>query len=271
MGFFESNWAVFKTELKYSLAYKFSMLISVLTGPLYLLTNYLIWSAIYEATQQDIIAGFNFEQMTTYIVITIITGYLIWDNIYDLLAEQVKNGAFSINLLRPISFIRMQFVWKIAHRSLAIFMEFLPVAIILGLIFGFDIYQTQNFVFYLAAVAIAFVLKYLVNLLLGMLAFWATETHGIFFIYRMSLVIFTGAFLPLSFFPPIVQKIFFFLPFQFMSYVPARIFMGDYLLAGVLFTPVEILMYGVVQIFALSIISVIFWKISLKRFHGVGI
>lgn len=271
MGFMSENIAIYRTTLKNTLAYRFSMLFSLLSGPLYAIVSYTIWQAIFSATERAQIAGFTFEQMTTYVVINAVTGYLIWDNVNEHLANSIKKGNFSVFMLKPLSFIRYQFICKVAHRTMAAFIEFLPVAIILGLFVGFDVYKTQNLFFYLGAVAIAFVTRYLINLILGIFAFWVVETHGVFFIYRSTSIILNGNLLPLSFFPLVVQKIFFLLPFQFIAYVPARMFMGNYVLGGIQFTPIEVLAYGVFQIFVLSIITILFWKFSTKRFCGEGI
>ena len=68
------------------------------------------------------------------------------------------------------------------------------------------------------------------------MAFWLVKTNGV----RRAVLVFkdvcSGIFLPLTLFPVQIQKVLFFLPFQFISYVPARVFMGSYELAGMTFS-----------------------------------
>ncbi len=267
---FETERIIYWTQLKNAVAYRFDMMISLLTGPLMLLADFVIFKAIYEASGKTVIAGFTFEQMVPYLVVVTGTQYIIWDNIHDHLADEIRHGNLTPFLLRPISYWWYQFVRKLGHRTLAFFIEFLPVMFICGLLFGFGIFNTNNLLLYAAAVAIAFVIRYLVQLCLGILGFWFVRAHGLLWIYRMLSYFIQGNTIPLSFYPPVVQKVFFFLPFQFIAYVPARIFLGQYELAGITFAPWEVVLYGAVQVVVLFAIVVVLWNISIKKYCGAG-
>ncbi len=270
MTFIRSSLDIYFTVWKESLAYRFSMLFSIISGPLSMIVNYIIWKNIFYASGQTIISGYTFEQMITYIVIAFVTVYLTWDDVDQHYQKGVESGGFIIDLLKPISSLRYLFFGKLGHRSLAFFLEFIPVLFLMGLLFGFHIYKTNNITLYFISLAIAFVISFLLNSLIGMLAFWIVKPRGLMEIYNMLKFFLHGSLLPLSLFPEIIQKIFFFLPFQFVAYVPARIFMGDYVLGSVAFTPLEVVLYGLLQIGILSLILMLVWKKSIKRFCGVG-
>ena len=267
---FQTEQIIYWTQLKNAVAYRFSMLISLLTGPIHLFASYVIFKAIYEASGQQVIAGFSFEQMVPYMVVAMGTQYLIWDNTHENLADEIRRGNLTPFLLKPVSYWWYQFVRKLGHRTLAFFIEFLPVMFICGLIFGFGIFKTSNIGWYAAAVAIAFVIRYFVQLCLGILGFWFVRAHGLLWIYRMLSYFIQGNTIPLSFYPPAVQKVFFFLPFQFIAYVPARIFLGQYELAGIMFAPWEVILYGALQVLVLFAIVVMLWNISVKKYCGAG-
>lgn len=270
MGFMQANLSIYLASLKEATAYRITMLLSLLTGPFMLLVNYFVWKAIFSGSGKAVLGGFTFDQMITYLVISSITWYVIWDDTEDELKDGVREGTFTIYLLKPLSFIRFMFIKKIGHRTWAFFLEFIPVIFILGFMFGFQIYENSHVLWYAAMLAIGFITLFLVNVLLGLLAFWFVRPNGIIWIYRMVGRFLYGGFLPLSIFPQTFQKIFFFLPFQFVSYVPAQAFIGRYTLAGITLAPAQIFLYGVLQVTLLFLIVLLCWRISIKKYCGVG-
>jgi ABC-2 type transport system permease protein len=270
MGFMQANIGIYWATLKEATAYRVTMLLSLITGPLVVLVNYFVWQAIYTGSGKAVLGGFTLDQMITYIVISQITWYLIWDDTEDELKNGVKEGTFTMYLLKPLSFMRFAFVKKIGHRTWAFFLEFIPVILILGFMLSFQIYKNGNIFWYAATLLLGFVTLFLVNMLLGLLAFWFVRPNGIIWIYRMVGRFLYGGFLPLSIFPHSVQKVFFFLPFQFVNYVPAQAFIGRYELAGITLTPTGILLYGVLQVAILFLIVLVCWRISVRKYCGVG-
>jgi len=267
---FNADFSIYFTSVKSAIAYRFTMMLSILTGPLTLLVNYVIWNGVFKASGKTVISGFTFDQMVTYIVISFITVYLTWDDIDGRLADGVREGSFATFLLKPISFLRYEFVNKLGHRTLAFLIEYIPVFLIMNFLFGFKLFKTNNFFVYLISLGLAFTVSFFLSVLLGILAFWVVKPQGLMRIYNMLEFFIHGTVLPLSLFPDIIQKVFFFLPFQFVAYVPATVFIGNYNLGGVIFSSFEIILYGLVQILILFLITLLLWKISIKRFCGVG-
>ena len=61
-----------------------------------------------------------------------------------------------------------------------------------------------------------------------MLAFLTTYIFGMNIIKGAVLNFLTGRLIPISFFPAVMQKVFEFLPFTGMTYVPVMIYLGKY-------------------------------------------
>jgi ABC-2 type transport system permease protein len=61
------------------------------------------------------------------------------------------------------------------------------------------------------------------------------NTYGIRFTMRIIMEVVDGAIIPLSFFPLVLQKIFSFLPFPFLIYLPIRIYLGKISLEELIF------------------------------------
>ena len=215
------------TSAKLSIAWRFSMLMSILTGPLFVLINLVVWQAIFSASGRDAIGGLTLEQMILYLAIGNLIQYLVWDDAADHIANKVRDGTFLTYLLRPATYLWYAFLWKIGHRSVAFLIEFIPILGVLTLIVGPRLLLEGHWGYFTVTVAIAFVIVYLIKVIIGLLAFWLTRVHGVIMLYRVVNPFLYGTFFPLSILPLPVQRVMLFLPFQFVSYVPARAFIGS--------------------------------------------
>ena len=73
---------------------------------------------------------------------------------------------------------------------------------------------------------LALLIDALIAVLIGLAAFWLEEVLPLFWIYQKLLFTVGGMFLPLEIFPDWLRKISAWLPFRFITYVPARAFVA---------------------------------------------
>jgi ABC-2 type transport system permease protein len=78
---------------------------------------------------------------------------------------------------------------------------------------------------------LAFVLKFCISYIAGLSCFYTSNGYGVIFLRQTITDIFSGAMLPLSFYPKWFQNIAGVLPFQASVYTPTQLFLGR--LAGV--------------------------------------
>lgn len=266
---FETERTIIGMSLKQSFAWRTNMMLSIVTGPLFVIVNYVIWKGLYAAAGTATIRGFTFEQMVVYVAISSMTIYLIWDDMEGRLRDDVHTGSLSTYLLRPIPYLWFNFVNKVGHRLMAFFIEFLPVLGILAIMFGKVILQ-GNWLLFGIAICIGFIIHFLLRALVGILAFYFIRPRGLIETYKVLSALLYGNILALSLFPQALQRVFIFLPFQFVSYVPTRLYMGSYELAGITLSPAQILICGVLQCIILYLIVLFAWSRAVKRFCGVG-
>lgn len=113
-------------------------------------------------------------------------------------------------------------------------------------------------------------MNFYIHYILGMTAFWFTQSSGIRRVFDLLSGVFSGVFIPLVFFPEALQKALFFLPFPYMSYVPVMVFTGEFTLAGVhLEIPVIVGIQGFAVCIAI-LLSELIYRASMRRFNGVG-
>lgn len=258
--------AVIRATYKENFAFRSNMAVSLITQPIYFLVQYFIWQAVFQT--RDAVSGFTLQTMLYYFAVTSLLGFLNWDDADGSLQRLVETGKFITFLLRPVYHLYYAFFEKVGHRILAFWIELVPI---FGfyLLFGIRPVPVMP-VWAIISTALSFILGFLINYIIGTLAFWLVKTNGI---RRAMLVIkdlSAGLFLPLTLFPAAMQKVLFFLPFQFISYVPARVFMGSYELAGITLSIPQVVGLQAVMVIVTYLLYRVVWFFAIKRFTGVG-
>ncbi len=247
--------------------YRSHSMVSIFVGPVYFLVQYFIWKAVYNT--RDSISGLSLEQMITYFAIASLISYIIMDFADWNLQMLIHTGKFLTFVMRPMSHVYFAFSQKVGHRVLGIVFEFLPLFLIFTLIIRIRLVPAQPF-WAVLSIALGFVMMFLVNYCVGVTAFWLTRTSGIRRMFLILRDICSGVLVPLTLFPALLQKVFFVLPFQFITYVPIRVFIGSYELGGYSCTIPQIVGIQTVAVLLMAIFTILFYKQGLKQFTGVG-
>jgi ABC-2 type transport system permease protein len=248
-------------------AYRSHVLVSLFVGPVYFLTQVFIWTAVF--TNRETINGLTLEQMLLYYGVATVIHYLTYDSAGWNIQMLIHSGRFLTFMLRPMSHRFFALSQKVGHRMLGLMLEFIPVYLMFWFLFKIRLVPVYPF-WSLLSVGLSFVMIFLINYTIGLSAFWLTRTGGVRQMFAIMRDLFAGVFIPLSFFPEIFQKIFFILPFQFCTYVPIRVFLGSYELAGISLTIPQIVAVQALAVLGMLGISEIVWRLGIKRFTGVG-
>lgn len=258
------GWATYKEWA----AFRSHMAVSILIGPIYFLVQYFIWQAIFST--RDTLNGFTLEQMLVYYGVMSCINYLTFDFADWNLQMLIRTGKYVTFVLRPVSHIFFAFSQKLGHRSLGFWMEFLPVCLIYFFILGIDLIPAQP-LWAIVSVILGFIMTFLVNYCIGLTAFWLTNADGIRRMFLLVRDVTAGVLVPLTFFPEMVQKVLLFLPFQFMQYVPVRVFVGSYELAGITLSIPQIVGLQALAVLLMWGLSSILIRLGLRKFTGVGV
>jgi ABC-2 type transport system permease protein len=275
MGFFRRICITFNTlkavafvTYKEWAAYRSHILVSLFTGPVYFLVQYFIWKAVY--TGHDVLNGFTFEQILAYYGLATIINYLIMDFADWNLQMLIRTGRFITYILRPLSHRFFAFSQKVGHRILGFWLEFIPVYLLFFFVFHIRLIPARPFWFFLSLV-LSFSIMFFINYCVGIAGFWLTRIAGIMEMFRIMRNLFAGLYIPLSFFPLVIQRFFFFLPFQFIVYTPFRVFLGSYELAGITLSIQWIVLLQALMLVVVILMSEILWRLGIRRFTGVGV
>lgn len=252
-------------------AYRTHSMVSIFVGPVYFLVQYCIWKAVYSAQggAGAVINGMTFEQMLTYFGVNALIGYLTMDFADWNLQMLVRTGKFLTFALRPLDHKLFAFSQKLGHRVLGFFFEFLPCFLIFMFAFKIKLIP-DHWILAINSIALGFCMTFLVNYCIGLTAFWFVRAQGIRGVFQALQTVFNGSLIPLVFFGDNWQKVLFFLPFQYMLYVPSRVCTGSYELAGHAYELTQIVGIQACAVLIFLIITCAMYKAAMKRFNGVG-
>jgi ABC-2 type transport system permease protein len=225
-----------------------------------------VWTTI--ARTQGNVGGLTANDFVTYYLTLLIVDQMTSDITIHLLAYKIQDGTLSGELLRPVHpILTNTLVNNIAFKAL-VFMVFVPVWLILVMLFqpDYSMVTVGSVLQAIPALALGFGINFLIGSMITSLAFWTTRVFSIGEFYMGLFVLFSGEFVPLQLMPPLIQRLADILPFQFFIYFPVQIILGRVALDTMLWKYAYALLWLVISYILFRIV----WREGLKRFSSVG-
>lgn len=260
------NLALVRAGFKIGLAYRFHFFVNMIRAPLTLVIYFFLWTSIFRYAGKDVINGFTFAELMTYYAISIIVGVLTYSGCDEWIEEEVLNGEVVSSLLRPVQYIRENYFLEIGIRTVAVVCEAIPTLLVALVFFNVTTASAVNGVFFIASVILASWMTYLLTFLVGLSAFWLKKIHGLRRVKRVMIAFLDGALIPVTFFPVWGQQVAYFLPFQYLRFIPINVYLGKYSVLEV----AKFLGLQLVWILMLAGIVTLVWKKAVRRVEGVG-
>jgi ABC-type uncharacterized transport system, permease component len=120
------------------------------------------------------------------------------------------------------------------------------------------------------SIIFAFLMNFYINYCIGMTAFWLVQSSGIRMVYQVIAEILSGSLIPLVFFPKVLQKMLFFLPFQYTTYVPASVVMGKYTLGGITMEISQVVMIQGTAVAVVIALSEVIYIRAMNKYTDAG-
>lgn len=261
--------ATLKVHLKVMIQYKWSHLASLLVDPIILLINIALFTSIYSYNKTNQVLGYSLTQMIWYFAVVTFVWYFIWNSTDQSISSRVLSGSLTMDLLKPLSIFQYEFAQAVALRVGGIVFEFLPSIFLYSLMRYPDFLTAVAFLKFLAVISLAFVLYFLINFLIGLSAFVIKSNYSVQSIKFFVISLAAGAYIPLEFFPNWLNRIFSYLPFQYLFYWPIQIFLnkGD---SANTSTFITILLQQMLWIAALYVCCRFAWSRAVKKYCAVG-
>ena len=183
-----------------------------------------LWQAIYK---EGSVNGYSYVQMVWYLIMTELIVFSSGGmNILNSINEDVKSGAIAYQLGRPVHYILLQFT-GILGQVFVNLVSFGALAAILGHVFvgPLPTLRLAGIFAMLLSVALGLTLGMFFMALIGLSAFVFEDNFALFLIYQ-KICFMLGVFLPVEFLPPWLQPVAKSLPFSYMTWAPAKIFVN---------------------------------------------
>lgn len=251
----------FLLQLQYRAALVLWMLDMVLNPLIYLV----VWSTV-ASSNGGSLDGYSPGAFAAYFIVLLLVNHLTDNWAYYQFQERVREGLLSPLLLRPLHPIHADLATNLTNKFLMLLVV-LPAMCALILLFRPEAQVTPwTILAFLPALILAMALRFLLEWVLGLAAFWTTQMDAVIQIYYIVQLFLSGKMAPLSVFPPVVQWLAWFLPFQWMIAFPVQLVLGQ--------LPTSAILPG----FAMQLIwlclslglLILLWRRGLRQYSAVG-
>jgi ABC-2 type transport system permease protein len=211
------------------MAYRGDFLLGTLLRFLPMITTILLWQAIYAGSGQSQLAGFRYREMIAYLLLTNISRmFSSMPNLAAGIARDVREGTLKRYLIQPVDMIGYLLSYRVAHKVAYIVTSFLPYALLFFLCRGFfdGFPGPLTMLAYAASLVLSFLIGFFFEASVGMLGFWFLEVTSLLYIVMTLTFFISGQLLPLDLLPQPWAGLLKALPFQYMAYFPAVVFLG---------------------------------------------
>ncbi len=215
-------WAVFRTQLVNSLAYPMDLLGRSLLIVLFMWIFMNLWRVTYGSTGSHSIAGLTLVDTMWYLMMAEAV-MLSKRELSETITEQVKDGSVAYLLNKPFNFILYHFAAGLGDTVLAFAGNLVIGSAVVWLMAG-PPPGPAGWLLAAVAVVFAWLLDFCFSALIGLSAFVVEETNAFRWIYQKLLLVLGGLLIPLDFFPDWLQTVSLNLPFAWIIYGPARLF-----------------------------------------------
>lgn len=218
-------WEIIKVSIKVDFAYLAEAWGAFIVTVFQIFVFYYIWMAIYKFDSS--INGISKDQIVTYLILSRIIYTQITYGFIPKLGRIIHTGAISMELLRPMDFMFLMFFERVGDFLAFATMTAVPTLIICSLTLGMQL-PKDFFTFgcFVLSLAFALTISFFFDFFVGLLTFYTNYSWGLQTFQEAFISLFSGALIPIAFFPGWLKYITNFLPFQQMSYSPVSIYLG---------------------------------------------
>jgi ABC-2 type transport system permease protein len=220
---------ILRASLKERMAYRGDFLLGTVLRFLPMITTILLWKAVYEGSKEKTQAGFTYSEMIAYLLLTHISRmFSSMPNLSGGIARDIREGTLKRYLIQPVDLIGYLISYRVAHKVAYVITSALPYGLLFWLCRSyFDRFPDfGTFCVYGLSLVLAFLVGFFFEVCVGMVGFWFLEVTSLLYIVMTMNFFISGQMLPINLLPEPWFTILKWLPFQYMAYFPAVVFLG---------------------------------------------
>jgi ABC-2 type transport system permease protein len=226
---------IFRVSLIERLTYRGDFFFSTCLRFLPMVTTILLWTAVYHGASPSHsvgdtrLNGFSFDQIIAYLLLVHISRmFSSMPGLANGISRDIRDGSLKKYLLQPIDMLSYLVSYRAAHKVAYIVTASLPYGLLFLLCRGFfhGFPDAWTFAGYVASLLLAFVIGFFFEACIGMVAFWFLEVSSLVYVVNTVNFFISGQLFPLDLLSPFWSGVLKALPFQYLAYFPATVFLG---------------------------------------------
>ncbi len=236
------------------LAYRNQVWAGMFGELVFIVARIAIWASVFGAVGTASVDGVTLPQMITYALLAGPVLYWDYSRLLKDVGTAVKSGDVAVYLLKPLHYPGYLLASHFGNFLFDLVAITLPVAIVVGFTAGLvapaSLFHGLAF---LPFWALSFMMLFVLTTLLGLAAFWLMTTDSLDWFFNSIMTLLSGGLVPLWFFPGWLAAIAGHLPFAWVSYYPAAVYIGK---LGVVET---LLYFGIGLIWFAALLLCLIW------------
>ncbi|CEF49289.1 unnamed protein product [uncultured bacterium] len=228
-SFLRKYFNIFRVSLIERMTYRGDFFLGSILRFLPLITTVLLWRAVFEGSGRKQLAGYDFDEMIAYLLLVHISRmFSSMPGLAVSIAYDIREGTIKKYLIQPLDMIGYLVSYRIAHKVTYIVTSFLPYACLFWVCSGFfhHLPGPLTLLAYVASLLLGFVVGFFFEATIGMVGFWFLEVTSFLYVINTLNFFISGHMFPLDLLPPFWVMLFKCLPFQYLAYFPAAVFLG---------------------------------------------
>lgn len=217
-------WAIFQITLINSLAYPGELVGRSLLIIPFMWIFYQLWKVTFNAAGTDVINGMTLYSTLWYLMMAE-TIELSRPQLARTISDNVKDGSIAYILNKPYSFLLYQFSNSMGETIFRALINAVFGSAIVWWLVGSPP-NILGWSFAVIALLGTWIMNFCITCLIGLSAFLVEEVSPFMWIYQKFVFILGGFLIPLDFYPDWLQSIAKTLPFAYMIYGPAKLFVA---------------------------------------------
>ena len=264
-GFWGLEWriATVRNGMKEALAYRGEFLLEMVGSAIVPVSiQLMLWYAVMQGNPSGKFAGMSYQDLIAYTWTSLLFSQVRGGDYDFSLIEMIRTGTLSNFLLRPVGPVEFLYFKSLGEKSLTVafcfglgllstfFTDITPLHLTMGLFLAL----------------LGNIIGYLFGATLAAIAFYWENAFAALMVKNMMVALLCGELIPLSVVPEKYSFVWRSTPFDLFVYGPAQVALGKWD-HSVFFRETGI---ACLWIAALSILLHLTWRISIRRYQGLG-
>lgn len=243
------------------LQFRLGVVVTFIGNLIYLIIVYSLWKSIFASSETKVMNGMTFEDTMIYLVLASSMYMLLESHLTWRMHEDIQSGKIILDILKPIGYQTFKYIGILGEVFFNFVTTFIPTFIIVYVISGYKIQIGYNVLLFLLSMFLGILISLCFDFFIGTIGLYTQSIWGINIMKEVIVMLFSGAIVPLQFFPGLFKTITMHLPFQAIYNAPLQLLIHPEISTS---EQASILVNQLIWLGILFLFSNLYWKKSLK-------